>query len=116
MHKANSATSLRCMAVLLAALMLTLGFAVTTQAVVVTLFEAGFETSEGYTDSSDGSDELLIQGYLGDTGNQQGWYGEQYYGKSADHVGVVTDDMAHRSVQRFAHVCPRSFQRARCCR
>ena len=40
------------------------------------LLSAGFETSEGYSDSSDGSDEALVTGYLGHNGNHDhpdGW-------------------------------------------
>ena len=64
-----------------------------------TLLSAGFETSEGYSDSSDGSDELLCPGYLGGTSNQQGWYGEVYFGKSASHETLVSDDYAHTGTQ-----------------
>ena len=47
--------------------LLVLGVAATVQAAD---FTCGFETSEGY------SDTLLVQSYLGGTGNQQGWYGD----------------------------------------
>jgi len=77
------------------------GLLATAQATEV-LLSAGFETGEGYTDSSDGSDEALVVGYLGDTsgGNQQGWYGEQYYNKAiSTNMGVVSDDQAHSGTQ-----------------
>jgi len=66
----------------------------------VDVFKAGFETSEGYSDSSDGSDEALTTGYIGHTGNQQGWYGENYLsGAYGTHSAVVSDDRAHSGTQ-----------------
>jgi len=74
----------------------TVEFEIIPYTITKTLLSAGFETSEGYSGSSDGSDELLVQGYLGDTSNQQDWYGEMYIaGSQISNAAVVSDDVAH---------------------
>jgi len=64
------------------------------------VFKAGFEVSEGYTDSTDGSDEALTAGYIGHISNQEEWYGENYVsGTYGTHSAVVSDDRAHSGTQ-----------------
>ena len=66
------------------------------------LLSAGFEQSEGYSDGSLGQD--LVTGYLGDAGNQQGWYTESYTNKTGGTANaIVTDTLAHTGTQSLRH-------------
>ena len=64
-----------------------------------TLLSAGFETGEGYATGP------LITGYLGDAGNQGGWYGERYTSKAASGTfgAIVSTDRAHTGTQSIRH-------------
>jgi hypothetical protein len=76
----------------------TIEYVVSTYPPLPTLevFRAGFETSEGY-DNAAGGEYDLAPGYLGDASNQQGWYSETYYNKTAAPVSVYVSTANPRS-------------------
>ena len=74
---------------ILTAMVSVLMVAATAQALEV-LLDTSFETAQGYTTGP------LVTGYIGDSGNQQGWYGEVYFGKyQSTNAATVTTDAAH---------------------
>jgi len=72
-----------------------------------TIFSAGFETSEGYSDASGGDVDLAPQWY-GGTSNQQGWFSQWYMypPSAAANRFYVTDDQANGGSQSVKFVQP----------